>query len=432
MNIRRLLRAPVLLALPLAFVVGACTEDLETGAACPALCPGQELEVLDTVLDPAIVLDTVLGPFPLLGFEPALFLASRGDTLDARAVIRFDTIARMYVPTGSQTAEPITSVDSATLNIRLARTRLALPDSFFIDAYSVGDLSVPDSAPGPLAALFTPDRLLGSLRVDSAGFADTTIFRIPLDSTLLLAIIGDPDAVLRIGLQVRGPDPVEIIVRSVVDAESPPRLRYRVSPDTLIPVAVIPPTSSTPTIPIFVSGDYVDHALVVTAPDIRRAGTFAIGGLPAVRTYLRFELPPWLTDSTAILRARLELVQDPIRGLADMDTVKVKAQAVLAANAVTDLMRASQLLAPEGFLIRDSLMLVPSDSGLKVLELNLLVSQWRTVDGVRPIPTAIVLRSTSESLVPGGVRFFGLNASDPALRPRLRISYVPSFPFGQP
>lgn len=432
MNIRRLLRAPVLLALPLAFVVGACTEDLETGAACPALCPGQELEIFDTLIDPAIVLDTVLGPFPLLGFEPALYLASRGDTLDARAVIRFDTIARMYVPTGSETAEPITNVDSATLNIRLARTRLALPDSFFIDAYSVGDLSVPDSTPGPLAALFTPDRFMGTLRIDSAGYADTTLRRIPLDPVQIMNVINNPDGVLRIGLRVRGPDPVEIIVRSVLDADSPPRLRYRVSTDTLIPVAFIPPTSSTPATPIFLAGDYTDHALVVTAPDIRAPGTFAIGGLPAVRTYLRFDLPAWLTDSTAILRARLEMVQDPIRGLAQSDTVKVKAQVVLAARAVTDLMRASQLLAPDGFLLRDSLMLIPSDSGLKVFEMNLLVSQWRTVDGVRAIPSAIVFRSVSESLTPGGVRFFGLDAPDPALRPRLRISYVPSFPFGQP
>jgi hypothetical protein len=432
MIIRRLLRAPILFVLPAAVAVGACTEDLETGAACPTLCPGQELEIRDTVIDPAIVLDTVLGPFPLLGFEPALFLASRGDTLDVRAVVRFDTIARMFVPPGMETPEPVTFVDSATLTIRLARTALALPDSFFIDVYSVGDLSVPDSQPEGLIPLFTPDRLLGSIRVDSAGFADTTNYRIPLDPVGLLTVIGNPDAVLRIGLQVRGPDPVQVIVRSAEDAEAPPRLRYRVHADTAVPAASIPPTSSTPATPIYLAGDYIDHSIVVAAPDILAPGRFSIGGLPAVRSYLRFDLPIWLTDSTAILRARLELVQDPVRGLADADTVKVKAHAVLAGNAVTDLMRAAQLLAPEGFFIRDSLMLVPSDSGPRAIELNTLVGQWRSVDGVRPIPTAIVIRSTGESLVPGGVRFFGLGAPDPALRPRLRISYVPSIPFGRP
>ena len=53
--IRRLLRAPALLALPLALLAGACSERLQTADGCPVLCPGQTFDILDTILDPAIV-----------------------------------------------------------------------------------------------------------------------------------------------------------------------------------------------------------------------------------------------------------------------------------------------------------------------------------------------------------------------------------------
>ena len=56
----------------MAFIVGACTEDIESGAACPTLCPGQQLDIIDTVITPAVVLDTTIGDFPLLGLDNVL------------------------------------------------------------------------------------------------------------------------------------------------------------------------------------------------------------------------------------------------------------------------------------------------------------------------------------------------------------------------
>ena len=46
--------------------------------------------------------------------ETPLLLASRGDTLDVRAIIRFDSLTRLWTPSGD-TARPVTFVDSATL-----------------------------------------------------------------------------------------------------------------------------------------------------------------------------------------------------------------------------------------------------------------------------------------------------------------------------
>lgn len=431
MTHRRLLRACVVLTLPLAFAVGACSENLETGAACPTLCPGQQLDIIDTVIDPAIVLDTTLGPYPFIGYEPALLLASRGDTADVRAVIRFDTLARFYQPRNVDTIEVVTHVDSATLEVQMLRTRVPLPATFDLEVYDVGDSTLVDSIPATLVPLFTPERFLGHLSIDSADFADTATYQVPLDSAKLRAMLQDTLGVVRLGLRVRSAESVQVLVRTSQGAIGPARLNYRLSADTAIPPVSVPPSSITPRTPLFVAGDYLNYPIVAVAPPVRASQRFGVGGMPGVRSYLRFDLPNWLTDSVAVLRAQLEMVQEPIPGMNPLDSLTVFAQLVIANSAVTDLRRAGLLLAPEGTFIRDTMRLSPADSGLRTFELNGAIPVWRTVDGVRRIPAAIIIRSTSEALSLAGARFYGLHA-DPTLRPRLRISYVPPVPFGQP
>lgn len=430
--IRRLLRAPALLALPLALLAGACTERLETADGCPVLCPGQTFDILDTILDPAIVFDTTLSGFPFQGYESPLVLASRGDSLDVRPVIRFDTLTRFYQPIGVDTVTAVRTLDSLRLQVRLQRGSLKLPAVFFVDAYDVGDSTVSDTLPRALLPHFVPARFLGSAQVDSAALLfDTTTVTIFLDTAKVMAIISTPDAPLRIGLRVRAASSVSVYVTPSEDATNGPRIRYRVSRDTLVPAPVLRPSSTTPTTPLNINGDFLDYHIVAAGPDPRKAGRFGVGGMPAVRSYLRFDLPRWLTDSTAVLRAQLELVQDPLRGVADKDSVTIRTQMVLAGYATTDLSRAARLLAPVGYFIGDSIRVAPGDSGTVRLEINALFRAWRTTAGLPSIPSALVLRSDFEGLIPQGARFFGVTA--PAgLRPRLRVSYVPSLKFGQP
>lgn len=426
--IRRLLRAPALLALPLALVVGACAEDLETAAGCPVLCPGQSLDILDTVLDPAMVLDTTLGGFPLQGFESPLLLASRGDTLDVRVIVRFDTLTRLWTPPGD-TLQAVSFVDSASLRVRLFRSSLKVPNQFFIDAYDVADTTLVDSLPTNLLPFFEPSRLIGTLQVDSATFGDSSTVTIPLDSAKLRAIITSGQ-VLRVGLRLRSTESAAFYVTTSDDASNGPRLRYRISSDTAIAALNITPTSQTPANPVNLNGDLLDYSLVARGVDARAAGTFAVGGLPAVRTYLRFEIPRWLTDSSAILRAQLELVQMPLRVIDPTDSLRVSAQMVIAGAATTDINRAARLLAPTLFWV-GSITRAPGDSGVVTLEMNPPVRAWRTTPGVAAVPQAIVLRSDFEGFGGGGLRFFGA-AAGPTLRPRLRLSYVPNIRFGQP
>lgn len=427
--IRRPPRALALLALPLVFAVGACTEKLTTAGGCPALCPGQTLEIRDTVLDPVVVFDTTLAGFPLQGYESPLLLASRGDTLDVRPIIRFDTLTRYYTPTGD-TLQRVVNVDSATLRVRIFRTAVKVPQTFFIDAYDVGDTTLADSLPSALEPFFVPSRLLGSVQVDSATFIDSATVTIHLDSAMVRTRVTTDD-VLRIGLRLRSAESGMFYVTTSDDATNGPRLRYRVTADTAVAAISLTPSSAFPKAPVNVAGDYEDYQLVVRGTSPRASGRMAVGGLPALRSYLRFTLPARLTDSVAVVRARLELTQDPVRTVQATDSMNVRVGLVLATAATTDLTRAARLITGVGVLTGDSARVAPGDSGVVRIEMNAFLRAWGTVDGLRDIPQAIVLRTELEGIDPRGVRFFGATAA-PALRPRLRVSYVENIRYGRP
>ena len=95
----------------------SCSENLDSSGVCPVLCPQIGGEVQNITLD-AVVLDTTVPALSGLGTEPGLLLASRGDTLDTRVVIRFDSLPATFIPAGD-TARPITSVDSAYIQFSL-------------------------------------------------------------------------------------------------------------------------------------------------------------------------------------------------------------------------------------------------------------------------------------------------------------------------
>ncbi len=428
--IRRLLRAPLLLAVPIVFAIGACSEKLENSVGCPVLCPGQQLDLIDTVFDPAFAFDSTLTGFPLPGFETPLLLATRGTELDVRPIIRFDTLTRAYVPRGD-TARPITDIDSATLTIHIVPNGLKIPRTFTIEAYDVADTTLVDSLPQTLLPFFVPSRLFGSVSLDSAAVRDSLTVRIPLDSAKVRAIIAGGTTVLRVGLRVTSAEPASFWVVSSDNSTLGPRLRYRGSPDTAVAPASLVPFSRTPRTPQNVNGDYPDYVLVAAAPDPRAVGRSAVGGLPGSRPYFRFNLPSWLLDSTAVVSAKLELVQDPVRGLGDADTMTIRARMVLAGPATTDLYRAARLIDLAGFFIRDSIRTSPRDSGLKRLEINGALRQWRTTPGIAPIPQAIVLIYGDEGARHLGARFFSLEGPA-AVRPRLRVTYVPNIRLGSP
>lgn len=427
MNRTPLRRAWSVLALAVAAaVLGACNEHIDAGSACPSLCPGLAVPIRDTVLSSILDLDSTLVGYPSLGTEAGIPLAARGDTLDVRGVIRFDSLTKTFVPPGD-TSRPITRADTAILRIRLNLTQSRLPDTVTFLAYDV-DTTAADENLGAVLALFRPDRLLSSRKVARADITDSLVF--PLSSDMIVAKITSGDN-LRIGLRLIGSGPVSLRVHTI-ETGLPAEVRYYVSADTAVHQIVEQPYSKTPVEPQLLANDYRDYA-VVARNALPPAGplAFSTGGVPARRAYLRFVIPQWLLDSTTIVRATLQLTQVPMRGFDQNDSVTVIGEAVAATPLISDLYRSSQILVPQGLFVTDSIHVAPADSGTRSLELNALLTMWKSQTGLVAPQRAIVLIMKEEGLHGAEVRFFNSRAAA-AVRPRLRVSFISRIEFGVP
>lgn len=409
----------------LCFVLGACSEQVTSSLACPELCTDQSAMLRDTVLTGAVVLDTTFNGFPLLGETRDIALVARGDTADVRIIARFDTLPNRFVPLVPQADSLISMVDSASLIFRVDTTFQKATAPVTIDAFDV-DTTAADTVPATLLPLFRDDRLLGSATFAAADVKDT--LRLPIDNVALLAKIRS-GARLRIGLRLRAAQSQSLLVPGNVFA---PRVRFRVSADTAIHPDTVFLSSKTPVDDASISTSLLLYPLKA-AGSLARPSTdrIAVGGIAGVRTYLRFDIPAIVLDSVQVIRASLQLTQRPSRFAGGgQDTLTIFTQPVIAGDAVTDVYTAAQFLgAPNSFPV-DTLRLIPRDSGEKSLEIINIVRAWRFVGTVRT-PRALVLRVPEEGLRAGEVNFFSIDGPV-ALRPRLRLTYVPRRGFGLP
>jgi hypothetical protein len=158
----------------------------------------------------------------------------------------------------------------------------------------------------------------------------------------------------------------------------------------------------------------------------------SVGGVPGRRAYLRFTIPRRFTDSATVVRATLRLTQQPTRFGSARDTIALHAQVGLASPQITDLRRAASIIGAPGLLVSDSLLTFPSDSGVKTFELYSLVRAWGAQALViNPPPRSVILRASAEGTFPAEIRFFSTTAPA-ALRPVMRISYIPNVSYGVP
>lgn len=426
-----------LLAFPLVAALGACTEDLQTGGTCPLLCPGQDLVIRDTVLEGTVVLDTNLLGFPFQGSEDPLVLAAWTDTLDIRVVARFDSLTRQFQQVNGDAPTEITKLDSAYVTLFLQASEVATPAQWFIDVYDVFEPTINDTIPMQSVPLFTPTRLVGSYQGDTA-FSDTLRIRIPIDTTFLRTVLNTPDRRVRLGFQVRAAQRVQLRV-TPTDLGNGPTLAYVAAsvdtvpaPDTIVRTRFsFPGNSQTPAVPPALASDLTDYHIVIQAPNKLAPNTITIGGLPGSRAYLRFNVPAYFTDSVGVLRAQLQLVQDPVTGPAANDSIRLDGHLTLVNTESVSLHRAATLLSPAGVFLA-SKWITPSRADTVRLNVNNLIRQWSTANPGRAQPTALILRSNLEGGTASALRFHSTRAADPGLRPKLLITYTPGAVLGQP
>ena len=173
--------------------------------------------------------------------------------------------------------------------------------------------------------------------------------------------------------------------------------------------------------PIVVAG-----ALPIPAPNV-----LAVGGVGGARSYLRFNIPPILLDSVQVVRASLLLNQLPSRVAASSaDTTALLVSPILAGEKITDVRTIVTFAGTGAVGGLDSVRLVPKDAGLRSIELVSLFRAWRAVGSANSI-RAIVLRAKQEAASTAELDFVSSEGAE-ALRPKLRITYVPRRGFGLP
>lgn len=418
-------------AFALAAGLAACNENLESGSGCPVLCPQTPIQLEDVVLE-AIVVDSTVAGFPAIGFESGLLLANRGDTLETRVIVRFDSLPGEY---GTSQPQPIEFVDSVTVTLRV---NYPLRDEapFTLRVYDVDTIlpagSAADTTAATLAPLFRADRLLASQSVVLSTLTDSTL-RVTLPNGPVLQKITTGGR-LRLGFAIEAAQPASITFAGQGDAGML-SLRFRVSPDTTVAPIVVLPRSRTP-LDRFTAEALADYQVVFRRTPDPAAGLLAVGGVPARRTYLQFDLPRDIVDSTRIVRATLILTQAPnLASPERADTVTLLPDVIAADTNITNLERLMRFTS-RTFAIGNGLSqvppvrLVPQDSGDVHVEMAALLAAWSSFPR-EGAPRALVLRLENEGEVGGSLLFYSREAPA-AVRPRLRLTYAPRVDFGLP
>ncbi len=430
-------------------VVAACSERLDTSANCPVLCAGNALVFRDTTFD-IVQFDSAFTGFtgdgerwPAPGLatsngssflnETYVPVVNRTDSVDVRQIFRFDSLPRQLSATDTTL---VTAVTGSRLTLAIDTARSVIPSgSNTISIYDVDDSTVAnDTVATDLAARFTPGRLIASRTFTRSDVAADTIVGAAASSVRTF-VIGIPDSImlgyirgarrLRIGLRLTSPASAALrfVAPSVNSATLIPQLSYDPSPDTAVRAWQVATQFKGPV----ASSTRLRSQTIVVRDNtpLLADGSLSVGGMVGVRSLLRLRLPRSFLDTVTIVRASLDLVQRPQRGVPGAgDGVRVRARVTIAGPALgTDPRRQVEVLDPtiEGVLL-PSLRLTPADSGLKSFDVGSALRLWVNQD--TSIATGLVLYSEGEVFQEQRPAFYSRRNTNQALRPRLRVTYT--------
>jgi hypothetical protein len=432
--------------------LGACQEDLSGGAACPTLCPGQQLEVHDTVLVANQVFDTtaIVTGMPPLGTETNLLVAryadAQGDSIVSGAVLRYDSLQRNFPRTDTtQPFLPVVSISSASLQFTATPDTAMIRDSLRFEVVDV-DANVPDLDTATIHQLLVTRPALGSLNVKKDSVA--VLHTVPLDTTFVRqhVTVGK-----RIRLGVRlfsyghdssgnaqvGISPIASTSNSIGTATGPSLVYvgHAAVADTIDSLSFTnfsrSKSSGGPEFKYL-----ANYQLVLKGSPAAPSNVMPVGGLPSSRIYLRFNLPSVLIDSsTTIVRATLTIHQQGDPTFSRVDSISLTPRVVIASPEVTDISKAALLLSEVTTVPLASVRMNPNetrtDSLVLVSKSANIVTLWRS-EGPRLMQRAIVLQSSGEGRDARRFLLYTNSAQADSLRPRLHLTYIPRSGFGLP
>lgn len=395
----------------------ACQEHLTSPAQCPELCPGGTPAVFDTVLAAVPGGDESVSGYVNGGAGSALLTSNGLPASEDRAMYRF--VARQDSVTVRDTARAYT-VDSVVLAMNLV-ARDTLVNNLRILLFRLPADIDPDTATfAGIDPQLAPTALIDSIIVPdsvNAGAVSVTLRGADVDRVAIPAGTG---GVLAIGLRVGADSPTGIRTGTIASSNA-------ATFTTFVTVDVPDTTTSILHQSLVRSSQF--NGFVTQTPYVAAPGTLLLGGEPSSRAFIRFAIPEQIKDSATVVRATLELVPAiPIPGL-PTDPGVLEARAVLS-----DLGPKSPLDAT--LALSDTLTTGSTDTVR--LDITRIMQKWQASDDLpEEIALRLLARSTSTTAIPEASSFtralFGSTSPlSPVGGPRLRITYLLSFPFESP
>jgi hypothetical protein len=386
-----------------------CQEKLTAPGDCPALCPGGSSQVFDEVINAITGADSSFRGYVQKTSANGLLISNGLEGYETRAIMRFSR--RSDTVTVRDTARSYT-IDSVAFGFNLLARDTTLPALRIllyrlpasIDTTATYASVDPAFVPGNLIReIVVPDSVKrGAIRTVLTG-ADLARVAIPAADS----------GVLSLGLRIDSPDTTGIRIAASSSGSGGAFITYATLdvPDT--GTAKLRTFSLSPTF----------NSFVLPPQPIPDTTLLVVGGEPSSRALIRFELPPHIRDSATIVRATLELTPvAPISGLAT-DPAVLQARGVLA-----DLGAKSPVNSTAGRVPADT---VEVGSTAVNLEAVRLVELWLG-PAARPASLVLAMSPDIEAASFSRPVFYSTRAADPAVRPRLHISYLRAFPFENP
>lgn len=398
----------------LGFALLACQENLTAPGDCPELCPGGSQEILEVVVPAIAGADTTFEGYVGRGQVPALLTSSGLPPAEHRALVRF--VSRPDSVTFNSEQRTYT-IDSVVITLRVAS----------LDTTVTGAALGLYRMPVTIDSLTTFDEveplLVPANRFATIPVPDTTVagddLRLVLSGGALAGVAIPPadSGVLAFAAVVEAPVPTGVrLVALAGGAGAPSFVTY---------LTVTGEADAEQTIPRFPAF----NGTVRSASEVDDPALLEVGGMPAARSYLRFELPPVIRDSATLVRATLELVPvEPLFGLPN-NPANLLVYGVRADVGAKSPLCVINTRCGDVFVTRIASTPLPTDGSTDPVQVDILgvVRGWQGDDNA---PTSLFL-----VLSPEGASFTRAlfnSTRQPAGRPQLRINYVLPFGFERP
>jgi hypothetical protein len=395
--------------LGLAIAMTGCQERLTAPAECPELCPGGNAQVFDTVLNPLNGLDSSAIGYVARGAGAALLASNDLPASEDRAVYRFiprdDSISvrdtlRGYIVDSVRITLNLVARDTLLDGLKLFLYRL----SPTVDSTtSFATISSEMVLPNFIDSISVPDSVNSGQLTTMLRGTDVGRVNIPAGTGGVLAI--------GVGVRANGPTGVRL-------GATQPGTAAGASYVSFVTVDV-PDTGGFRNQVVTRGTEF--NTFVTESPLLADPNLLTIGGEPSSRAFIPFRLTPRIDDSATIVRATLELI--PAAPLLGLPTDPAR---LMTLPIVADVGPKSPVTDNPALIMVDTLPLGSSDTVR--IDVTNIAQVWQSSSN---LPQTLAI-----SLEPEGASFtrtvFGSSRSPAVGVPRLRISYMLSFPFENP